>query len=185
MSWVTVRLADCPATAWRNGGGTTRELAAWPTPGNWRWRMSVATIEASGPFSRYDGVRRWFAVLSGTGVRLNIDGVPHTLTPFDAPIAFDGAAATACELIEGTTQDFNLMISAELHSSAMRVTHTVEAAIAQPSTIAVYAIDRADITVAGEATLAAEPGTLVWRQANAATHVSIRSSNSLWLEINE
>lgn len=185
MSWVAIRLADCPATAWRNGGGTTRELVAWPTPGDWRWRMSVATIEANSPFSRYDGITRWFAVLSGAGVRLDINGKSHTLTPLDGPICFDGAAATACERINGTTQDFNLMVSAELHSRAIRVTDALDAAIAQPSTIAVYAIDRADITVSGQPTLAVEPGTLAWCQVDADTQVNLRSTNSLWLEINE
>ena len=27
MNWQIVQLADVPATAWRNGGGVTRELA--------------------------------------------------------------------------------------------------------------------------------------------------------------
>jgi len=185
MNWATIRLTDCPAAAWRNGGGTTRELVAWPADDNWRWRMSVASIEANGPFSRYDGITRWLAVLSGAGVRLDINGEPQTLTPHGAPIRFDGAAATVCELINGPTQDFNLMVNAELHSRAIRVTDALDAAIAQPSTIAVYAIDRTDITVSGRPTLAVAPGTLAWCQVNADTQVSVRSTNSLWLEMSE
>ena len=30
MSWNLVRLADLAPQPWKNGGGTTRELLAWP-----------------------------------------------------------------------------------------------------------------------------------------------------------
>ena len=110
MSWNVVSLADVAATPWRNGGGVTRELVAWPPEGEWQWRMSVAEVEASGPFSRFEGVQRFFAVLSGAGVALDIDGERHTLTKESAPLAFDGAASTDCQLLDGPTQDFNLMV---------------------------------------------------------------------------
>ena len=110
MSWNVVSLADVAATPWRNGGGVTRELVAWPPEGEWQWRMSVAEVEASGPFSRFEGVQRFFAVLSGAGVALDIVGERHTLTKESAPLAFDGAATTDCQLLDGPTQDFNLMV---------------------------------------------------------------------------
>ena len=37
-----VHLADCPATPWRNGGGTTRQLLAWPHGDDWRLRVDGA-----------------------------------------------------------------------------------------------------------------------------------------------
>ena len=110
LVWHTVSLADVAATPWRNGGGVTRELVAWPPQGEWQWRMSVAVVEASGPFSRFEGVKRWFAVLGGAGVTLDIDGERCTLTTESAPLAFDGAAPTDCQLLNGATQDFNLML---------------------------------------------------------------------------
>ncbi len=108
--WHTVSLADVAATPWRNGGGVTRELLAWPSQDDWQWRMSVAEVEASGPFSRFEGVQRWFAVLQGAGVVLDIDGERHTLSADSAPLVFDGAGATNCQLLNGPTQDFNLMV---------------------------------------------------------------------------
>jgi environmental stress-induced protein Ves len=42
MSWHVVQLADVAVMPWRNGGGVTRELAAWPARDAWHWRMSVA-----------------------------------------------------------------------------------------------------------------------------------------------
>ncbi len=72
MSWHTIHLADVAATRWRNGGGMTRELATWPAEGDWQWRMSVAEVGADWPFSRFEGVTRWFAVLQGAGLTVTI-----------------------------------------------------------------------------------------------------------------
>lgn len=114
-----VALADVPAQPWRNGGGLTRELltlAATPSTDDspshapWQLRLSVAEVEADGPFSSFVGVTRWFAVLHGDGVMLDIDGRPHRLAPGDEPVRFDGAAATACRLLGDATRDLNLML---------------------------------------------------------------------------
>lgn len=72
MSWQIVHLDDVAPRPWRNGGGVTRELVAWPHAQHWIWRMSVAEVAHSGPFSRFEGVQRWFAVLAGAGVRLQM-----------------------------------------------------------------------------------------------------------------
>ena len=53
------------AARWRNGGGRTRELLAWPDAADWKVRVSVADVESDGPFSAFPGVQRWFAVLEG------------------------------------------------------------------------------------------------------------------------
>jgi uncharacterized protein len=106
----TVRLADCAEQPWRNGGGRTRELLAWPSATGWQVRVSVASIEADGPFSPYPGVDRWFAVLSGAGVVLTLAQGETTLRPGGAAVAFAGEVAPACRLIDGPTQDLNLML---------------------------------------------------------------------------
>jgi uncharacterized protein len=105
-----LRTIDAPAQRWRNGGGTTRELLAWPATGEWQVRISVADIEADGPFSAYPGVERWFTVLQGAGVELTLDGAAQRLHRGDAPLQFDGAAAVHCRLIDGPTRDLNLML---------------------------------------------------------------------------
>ncbi len=107
-----VRVADTAPQAWRNGGGITRELLAWPAGADWRVRISVAEIGADGPFSAFEGIERWFAVLSGAGVVLGLPGNEHRLTPASAPLRFDGAAAPGCRLIDGATSDLNLMLRA-------------------------------------------------------------------------
>jgi environmental stress-induced protein Ves len=104
-----------PPQAWRNGGGLTRELLAWPNASNWQLRISRADITADGPFSAFVGVARWFQVLSGNGVVLRWGGregeaQDHLLLPGHPPAQFDGALAPGCTLVNGPTQDLNLMV---------------------------------------------------------------------------
>jgi uncharacterized protein len=106
-SWSFVSLKNIAATPWLNGGGLTRELLAWPHPLDWTVRFSVAEVERDGPFSKLAGVHRWFAVLSGAGVRLRIDDAVHELTVQSQPLEFDGAARADCELLAGPSRDFN------------------------------------------------------------------------------
>ena len=112
MKAQIVRVADVAPTPWKNGGGTTRELLAWPATDDWIVRVSVADINASGPFSPYAGVDRWFAVLSGGDVSLSSAGSPpqrlgvsHTELH-----AFSGDAATECTALGAATRDFNIML---------------------------------------------------------------------------
>lgn len=190
MSWHVVHLADVPATHWRNGSGLTRELVAQPAAADWQWRLSVAEVAADGPFSRFEGVTRWFAVLQGAGVLLNVatpsdagGATEHRLTVHDAPLCFDGAATTACRLIDGPTQDFNLMLRdsclparmARIHGSAQQLAHASK-------TIAVYAVStRASIAFNGQR-LDVPPATLVWRTLTKAATVRIQCEHALWME---
>lgn len=110
----TVHLASTIAQPWRNGGGVTRELLAWPQspvrPQDWLLRVSVAEIRSNGPFSAFDGVDRWFAVIDGAGVVLALPAGDVAIGPDDEPLHFDGGSAPGCALIGGPTQDLNLML---------------------------------------------------------------------------
>jgi environmental stress-induced protein Ves len=119
----TVALASAAEQPWRNGGGTTRELLAWPEGAGsrpdtracaradaWRVRVSVAQIERSGRFSVFPGVQRWFTVLAGAGVQLRWAASSVDLAPGDEPVRFDGADAPDCALLGDPTLDLNLML---------------------------------------------------------------------------
>ncbi len=108
MTLCLIHAQECAPQPWRNGGGQTRELLVWPPMGDWQLRISRADIAADGPFSAFPGVQRWFAVLQGAGVELALP-MPQTLRAGDAPLEFDGAAAPDCRLLDGPTQDLNLM----------------------------------------------------------------------------
>ena len=102
--WHVVSAQDVAPQRWRNGGGWTRELLAWPSD-DWVLRLSVADIESDGPFSAFDGVQRWFGVVQGDGVRL----LGREFRVGDGLLSFDGALGPNCQLIDGPTRDFNLM----------------------------------------------------------------------------
>ena len=110
MQPTLVEADRIPPQPWRNGGGATRELFVWPPQGDWRLRISLADIERDGPFSAFPGVQRHFAVVEGAGVVLTLAGRTHTVTAGGDPIAFDGALAPGCRLVDGPTRDLNLML---------------------------------------------------------------------------
>jgi len=100
-----------PPLPWRNGGGSTRELFTWPGgEAPWQLRISVADITRDGPFSAFDGVDRWFAVLQGAGVRLGLPGGRQALDVASPPLQFAGEDAPGCWLTDGPTRDLNLML---------------------------------------------------------------------------
>ena len=97
---------------WANGGGRTRTMLAWPDPGHWAVRISVADVEKAGPFSVFAGVDRWFAVLEGDGVDLTTGGqAPVVVRAADEEMhAFPGDVATNCVLLGEATRDLNVMV---------------------------------------------------------------------------
>ena len=106
--------ASLAAAPWKNGGGKTREIAAWPEGAGmdgFDWRVSIATIDQAGPFSAFAGVDRVIMLLDGSGVRLRSgDGrIDHRLDRPLAPFAFAGDMALDCELLGGRSTDFNVM----------------------------------------------------------------------------
>ena len=108
-SMNVVHLGDVAAQPWRNGGGVTHELLAWPLNAPWCCRVSVADITRDGDFSAFPGVDRWFAVIEGGGVDLTFGSDVVALTSTSAPCRFDGEAAPGCRLPAGPTRDLNLM----------------------------------------------------------------------------
>jgi uncharacterized protein len=97
------------AVPWRNGGGVTREVAAEPADSaEFDWRISLAEVEASGPFSTFAGVDRCIVLLDGPAMTLTIEGVEHRLRPLE-PLVFDGGSTTHCDVPDGPTRDLNVM----------------------------------------------------------------------------
>ena len=97
---------------WRNGAGTTLEIARAPASGDdFDWRLSLATVAASGPFSAYAGYERLVALASGPGFTLSVGAQPPaTLAAAGESLVFPGAAATRCELIAGECLDLSLIV---------------------------------------------------------------------------
>lgn len=109
-----IRGHDCPIAPWKNGMGTTREIAVQPSlsgTDDFLWRVSVAEVNSAAPFSSFPGVDRHIALLDGAGFRMTLDGDrTHTLDTRFKPFAFAGESTVAVALIDGPTRDFNLMV---------------------------------------------------------------------------
>ena len=184
MSWHRISLDSTPPTPWRNGGGTTRELVVFPVREQWHWRMSVATIATDGPFSVFEGVKRWFAVLSGGGVRLTMGGNTHALRPDSPPLSFDGGVALECELVAGPTEDFNLMVR-EGRGHMERVNGSLAMAVSSGSAVALWSGEHAARATFEGATLELAPRTLAWRHLDMGGRVELHATQGLWMEIAE
>lgn len=106
-----------PATArampWKNGGGTTVELAISPADAgleDFAWRLSTAQVAVDGAFSSFPGIDRSLTVLAGNGVCLQrADGLRETLLSGDAIAVFSGEEAISAQLLDGPITDLNLM----------------------------------------------------------------------------
>lgn len=106
---VVQRFGDLPAVPWRNSGGMTREVFVLPAPGSdFLARVSIADVDASGPFSAYPGIDRVIMLLQGGEMRLRIGDGGTRMLRANEPFAFDGGAEVDCE-IDSPTRDLNLM----------------------------------------------------------------------------
>lgn len=106
---------DARRMPWKNGAGTTRELAIHPpgagldgTP--FLWRISIADVAADGPFSAFPGYDRSIMLVAGQGMQLSTSGeAPVRLAACYQPWRFSGDTATHCHLLSGPVRDFNVM----------------------------------------------------------------------------
>lgn len=94
---------------WKNGGGTTTEIAREGERERWTWRVSIAAVERPGPFSDFAGYERTIMLLRGDGMVLDIGGRVVRLERHE-PFTFDGAAPTEGRLAGGAVQDLNLIV---------------------------------------------------------------------------
>ncbi|MGX8007987.1 HutD/Ves family protein [Mesorhizobium sp. ORM8.1] len=108
-----LRAAGYRVMPWKNGGGTTTEIAVSPEAAgldDFDWRISMARVETSGPFSSFPGVDRTLSVLEEEGIVLDIAGRPPArLTATSAPLSFPGDVPTGATLIGGPITDLNVM----------------------------------------------------------------------------
>jgi uncharacterized protein len=115
-----IRRSSFTATPWKNGGGITHEAIRVPPTGDaFLWRVSVAQIDSSGPFSDFAGYDRKMVLLQGRGIALEFGSRERrVLRSMGDWLEFDGAMSTRCELLDGPCVDLNLMVSKSLRSAA-------------------------------------------------------------------
>jgi len=117
-----IRKSSFTAAPWKNGGGITYEAIRVPAGGDaFHWRVSLAHIDVSGPFSDFAAYNRKMVLLRGAGITLKFgNGQERVLRQIGDLVEFDGALATHCELLNGPCVDLNLMV-AKSARAAVRV----------------------------------------------------------------
>ncbi len=109
-----LRSSDYRVMPWKNGGGTTTELLIDP-PGasldtGFQWRLSMADVGVSGPFSRFAGYDRTLLLLEGRGMELDFGECGGAcLDQLLTPVSFSGDWETSGALLDGPCRDFNVI----------------------------------------------------------------------------
>ena len=174
---------------WANGGGRTRTLLAWPDPGHWAVRISVADVEKAGPFSVFAGVDRWFAVLQGDGVNLTTGGqAPVVVRAADEEMhTFPGDVATNCALLGEATRDLNVMVRrGEARATIRRLRDGDLRSSAE--LLACFVCEDAELANDAGAPIALAPHTLAWLENRArgtrVLQLSGYAPRGWWIEAN-
>jgi len=107
-----IQYASLRSAPWKNGGGSTTEIAISPAGASldeFDWRVSLATISQSGPFSSFPGIDRSLALVDGDGVLLDFGNERFVLSPSEPLIEFAGEATVHATVSGQQTTDFNVM----------------------------------------------------------------------------
>jgi environmental stress-induced protein Ves len=107
-----IRNEDLVRVPWKNGGGTTAEVAAFPEGSGFDtfgWRISMADVAADGPFSVFQGIDRTLIVVEGNGIELDVEGIAYPLDRTSPKLSFSGDDITTGRLLSGPIRDLNIM----------------------------------------------------------------------------
>jgi environmental stress-induced protein Ves len=187
--------ADHRIMPWKNGLGFTREIAIDP-PGasmndaGFRWRLSIATVDQSGPFSSFPGIDRTIMVITGKGMELTVAGqAPQRLDRCFQPFSFSGDAVTECKLIDGPILDFNLMVNRKNLTARTTVSRWVAPArLVMNAPIAMLHLLEGDgeFTAMKQSVQGAAGDTLLWQGASqSSTVIEITPQGSATLAVME
>jgi uncharacterized protein len=139
-----IRQSSFKATPWKNGGGMTQEALRVPADGDpFLWRVSVAHIDSSGPFSDFGGYSRSMVLLRGAGLTLKFgNGEQCVLRKIGDSAQFDGAMRTHCDLLRGPCVDLNFMVSKSLRADA-RIVRLDQSptALAAPQSALIFSLE--------------------------------------------
>lgn len=163
-----IRKSSFTPKPWKNGGGVTHEAIRVPADGEeFEWRVSVARIEASGPFSDFAAYNRKMVLLEGDGVELEFGRSGRRTLRRSGDLAeFDGALATHCRLLGGPCVDLNLMVAKSCAATVgvQRLSGaqaTLSASASSAEVTLIFSIDAAiEVTAPGAESLLFEPWDL-------------------------
>jgi len=149
-----VRNHDLVRVPWKNGGGTTAEVACFPEGSGFEtfgWRISMADVETDGPFSTFPGIDRTLIVVEGTGLELDVEGASYRLDKTSPKLSFSGDDSTVGRLLSGPIRDLNVMTRRGRFTHRTRLVRSGVALLAEDACAAfILALDGPfDVTLDG------------------------------------
>jgi len=117
MRFCVASLSPVP---WKNGKGTTRELALREDHGRMIWRLSLAEITQDGAFSTFPGMARIHTIVAGQGLLLDGGEITLAAKPYH-PLHFDGGLTLTARLLDGACQAFNVISDPELVKATAQI----------------------------------------------------------------
>jgi environmental stress-induced protein Ves len=107
-----LRAADYKIMPWKNGMGSTTEIAISPADAkldDFEWRVSMAQVASDGPFSSFAAIDRTLLVLEGNGLNLSVASQPVSRIDRETIHSFPGDQLTSATLVDGAIVDLNVM----------------------------------------------------------------------------
>lgn len=111
---MIIKKTDLKKTPWKNGRGMTEVIAEWAGE-HLLWKLSVATLTESAPFSEYPGYNRFLTVIEGQELLLKFESKCETGTTSNYSLLqgktahFSGDKATQGEIPKGPVKDLGLI----------------------------------------------------------------------------
>ncbi len=148
-----LRHSDYQKKIWKNGRGSTLEIAVSPAGAEFDWRLSMADIIESGPFSEFPGMERLLVLLEGPEIQLSHPPLSkqHTLALFH-PYRFSGDWSTQAN-VTGVGRDFNLIYRRDKFRGEVLVKSYLkshESVIDEEGMVAIFCLQGKILTELGE-----------------------------------
>ena len=120
--WTLIPGASLVAAPWRNGLGTSRDIASVRgADGGLGWTVSIADLERDGPFSHYRHADRVFTPIEGDPPpSLAFDGGPFEPCPLLMPKRFSGETPTMSR-VPAPGRAFNAIVDRRRYTADVRV----------------------------------------------------------------
>ena len=119
-SWTLIAAATLVAAPWKNGFGTSRDIAS-----GLGWTVSIADLERDAPFSHYPDAERVFTPIAGDPPPLlAFSGGPFEPCPLLTPKRFPGDVPTLSR-IPAPGRAFNVIVNRTRLGAEVTVAHLV------------------------------------------------------------
>lgn len=178
MSVRLLRREDYRHMPWKNGGGSTMEVARWPEgeASDFLWRVSLATIVSRASFSLFPGYDRIIVPLDGA-ITIESDG-SSTQVPRLVAHPFCGDVTTVGGPVDGPVRDLNLMMRRGRVSASVSILDDVSRFVVSEGEVLFFHVVSGEFSMAetraagGETIVADEAGLTIQSHGSAQVVVS-------------